>query len=173
MAKSKNSKQRSRRPAEWLPPDYWSTLAGRLEWIRAASQEPLRVIAARLPKRFERTGFFGRHGEWSPREFLAAAEALRCDARWLAVGITSPAGGALIARTLEETAAQRQWRDSIFPAEKLRAWVEYLATTCEPNKGAGVCRYCLCTDALGCGDCTWVDEAATICSACLEPEGAA
>jgi hypothetical protein len=40
----------------------------------------------------------------------------------------------------------------------------------EPDKGAGVCRYCLCTDAQGCGDCYWLDGAATICSACLESD---
>lgn len=97
---------------------------------------------------------------------IGMAHALRVDPRWLLLGLPSPAGAAAaeqFARLITGAGASELLRVQTF-----------LRTTPEPDRGAGVCRYCGCTEACGCahgsgGSCWWVDAAATICSACLEP----
>lgn len=98
-------------------------------------------------------------GAWG----VLIAEALGVDPRWLLLGLPSAAGGAALGLALAS-------KNFFLSGPQRRALTSFCAAIPEPDKGAGVCRYCLCTDELGCGDCTWVDEAHTICSACLEPE---
>lgn len=102
-----------------------------------------------------------------PADVVAVAELFHVDPRWLALGDTSPAGASAL------LLLDRSWRQGrlscLTAANDRAAIVAILGTTPEPDKGPGVCRYCFCTDDAGCGDCTWVDRAATICSACLLP----
>lgn len=116
----------------------------------------------------------GRIETWWPsigisRDMLLAvrlAEVLRVDPRWLLLGLPSPAGAAAadqFARLASDASSTELLRIQAF-----------LRTTPEPDRGAGVCRYCGCEEDRGCahgsgGSCWWVDGAATICSACLEP----
>lgn len=91
-------------------------------------------------------------------ELLRAAEQLGVDPRWLATGEYSPAG----------EAAAKILIDSGYVAGDEAISVARM--TPQPEGFPGVCRYCGCTDECGCGDCTWIDEACTICSACLEEQ---
>lgn len=106
----------------------------------------------------------GGRAELRPLDWcVLVAGVLSIDARWLALGIPSPAGAAARVRML-----QLMSRGQMNERQKISLYCDSIA---EPDKGAGVCRYCLCTDDLGCGNCEWVDpqEGATICSSCLEP----
>lgn len=108
---------------------------------------------------------FDRLWDGALADLVRLAELYRVDPRWLALGIVSPAGAAAI------DALQRQWkRTRRMGADDHHEIIGLLTATPEPDKGAGVCRYCLCTDECGCGNCYWLDAAATICSTCLEPE---
>jgi hypothetical protein len=103
---------------------------------------------------------------------VSLAQVLHVDPRWLLLGLPSPAGAAAadhFGRLGEEPL------DPLDPFQRWREGVQaFLRTTPEPDRGAGICRYCGCEDDRGCahgsgGSCWWVDGAATICSACLEP----
>ena len=96
-----------------------------------------------------------------PAYVVAAAIELKVDPRWLATGETSRAGKAAI-----------QFCRSTVGFAKDDELLPMLAMMPEPDLGAGICRYCLCTDEHGCGDCYWVDPASTICSSCLQTEDA-
>jgi hypothetical protein len=118
------------------------------------------ALALATPAEFERIW------DGTLADLVALAEVYRVDPRWLALGIVSPAGASALF-TLD-----RAWKQKrlLMGATDRQTIVELLASTPEPDKGAGVCRYCLCSDECGCGDCYWLDAAATICSSCLEPE---
>lgn len=105
----------------------------------------------------------GVRSQWG----VAIAGALGIDPRWLILGTPSAAGQAARSLILFAGDVRLKAREKQELASFLAAWSSAVP---EPDKGLGVCRYCLCTDAPGGGDCTWVDEPATICSACLEPE---
>lgn len=95
--------------------------------------------------------------EWfvtAPLESLVRfADVGRVDPRWLALGESGRAASAAIVKLRKH---------GFFDAAAT------LITMIEPDFGPGICRYCGCTDEMGCGDCRWLDDAATICSACLE-----
>jgi hypothetical protein len=116
----------------------------------------------------------GRIETWWPsigvsRDMLLAvrlAGALHVDPRWLLLGLPSPAGAAAWKQVQQRcwSMGDETWADLL----------GFLPATPEPDRGAGVCRYCGCEHHRGCahgsgGSCWWVDPAATICSACLEP----
>lgn len=110
---------------------------------------------------------FEREWNGSLPDLVWLAGVYEVDPRWLATGTPSPAGAASVAvleRAWKRAGTRRMGGDD---REEL---VALLLTTPEPDKGAGMCRYCRCTDAFGCGECYWLDAAATICSTCLEPE---
>jgi hypothetical protein len=89
------------------------------------------------------------------------AEKMCVDPRWLAIGEESPAAAMAMQRG-------RMWLGSRDLSEKsFRELLETLALAPHASTSPGLCRYCACTDEHGCGDCTWVDSAHTICSACL------
>lgn len=117
---------------------------------------------------FHKEGFALKHAPLivaARNEELAAyvklAEKLLVDVRWLATGEESQAGLAAASRI-------RLWPHFAHLCEyDQRAAIACLKLTPQPSLAPGECRYCGCTDEHGCGDCQWVDKAATICSACL------
>lgn len=99
---------------------------------------------------------------FSAEQWYALAAVLSCDARWLATGELAPGCAETIARL--EGLQQR-----ISTVDRLRV-KSFLESCYVPASYPGQCIYCGCTDEFGCGDCYWVNEEATICSACLTPE---
>lgn len=92
------------------------------------------------------------------------------DARWLATGIPSPAGAAAAGKLLHMRNT-KQGRFDRLPQEEFDAIAEMIRATPEPDRGAGICRYCSCEELAACPQgCYWLDPdaGATICSACLE-----
>ncbi|MGE0605517.1 MAG: hypothetical protein AB7O62_00215 [Pirellulales bacterium] len=92
------------------------------------------------------------------------AELLDCDPRWLALGRISRAGEKAV-----ESVQRALAKTKVTPADRDKL-LEFARMTAEPEGHPGVCRYCGCTDEMGCGDCVWVDEGSTICSTCLIEE---
>lgn len=90
------------------------------------------------------------------------AEKLAVDPRWLATAERSAASYEATKR-LQLCPALRE-----LPEATARQLIDALELIPEAAPYPSVCRYCGCTDEHGCGDCTWVDRAHTICSSCLE-----
>ena len=109
----------------------------------------------------------GRGSDYSLAWLVSLAHGLSVDPRWLVLGMPSAAGEAARVFLLHLASRNSRLTSS---AEARSALAQLLEAVPEPDKGAGVCRYCLCTDELGCGNCEWVNEEATICSTCLDPE---
>ncbi len=140
------------------------SFTGRLEWAleRAGlSRRQLEVKAKVVKGRLA----FPIQQEIELELLVRIAKIVQFDARWLALGIVSPAGEAA-ARVAD---AEMRKKARIKPEDR-QAIVELLSRMEEPSHAAGVCRYCGCTQEHGCGDCYWVDSAATICSACLQEQ---
>ena len=93
---------------------------------------------------------------------MKLADKLHVDPRWLALGETSPAAAAAVARV-------RLWRPfAELPEPQQRSLLTCLELTSLPACQPGMCRYCGCTDEHACdGGCHWLDGPSTICSACL------
>lgn len=97
-----------------------------------------------------------------PAYFVALGLALRSDARWLATGKVSRAAQAAL--DCFERAHGELGR--VLPSGCHAHLRDNLLILPEPaGDVVGLCRYCQCTNADG---CEWLDEEATICSACLE-----
>jgi hypothetical protein len=146
-----------KRGRAYFPPVWAETPGERLEWV--LSRRAILIMPAY---------------DWptNPRLVVQIASEGKVDARWLAVGVPSRAGVAAAKHFCDSShdpgGAYDLYTRQAEEIERL------LVVTPEPDLGTGVCRYCLCTDAAGCahgegGSCWWVDGAATICSACLEP----
>jgi hypothetical protein len=125
-----------------------------------AAQRAIPVQAIHLRRRIERI-LCGDAAWGEPAFVLLVAELLDCDPRWLASGQVSRA-----ARTAID-AVSRAATSLARRTDVLRQCCEVLELAVEPAHAVGLCRYCGCTVG-----CSWVDEAHTICSACLDPEAA-
>lgn len=110
-------------------------------------------------------------GEALPAElhnFVDVARLCGVDAQWLAVG-------ELHQSSIDNTEIVRKQflGTSVTPddREKILRVLQRLPVAAMDS---GICRYCYCTEFNACmgaelKPCHWVDDVATICSACLEP----
>ena len=119
---------------------------------------------------FTRAAFEEADETLDGEDIIQLAEALHVDARWLAIGASSPAAVAAMAE-VEYLHGLSQNRFHALAKGVVKELTRLLAMTPQPIPDfGGVCRYCNCTDDMACDEgCAWVDAAATICSACLEP----
>jgi hypothetical protein len=97
---------------------------------------------------------------------LVVAQRLGVDPCWLITGAPSPAAAAAMKHVADYAKLHT------FPPAKDPELSWLLETIPQPRETPGVCCYCGCTEADGCGDCGWLDGAHTICSSCLDPEAA-
>lgn len=128
------------------------------------------VLAASyyLPKKLKQLdGLYAKAEKGDLAASVSLADKLSVDARWLVTGQRSSASYAATAMALRWPA---QFNLGKTFQSHLDDLIKLLELTPEPGPYCGTCRYCGCTDEHGCGDCSWVDGAATICSACLLPE---
>lgn len=103
-------------------------------------------------------------------ELCKLAWHLVVDARWLAIGVQSPAGAACVAH-LRNQRKNKLGRFDRITQEDFDKICETLELTPQPETGfPAECRYCHCTEFDACPEgCTWADDDSTICTACLEP----